>query len=97
MADLQTDERRGLEAQQVLSTPIYVEAWEIIKSRIVEQLENADLPADRRQRLNDLLVAHRKARQYMEQVVVTGKMASDEIDRQASLAQRLGEKMRRVI
>lgn len=97
MADLQTDERRGIEAQQILASPIYAEAWEGIKSRIVEQLENADIPADRRQRLNDLLIAHRKAKQYMEQVVATGKMAEMEIERQATLAQRLGERMRRVI
>lgn len=87
--DLQSDERRGEDARRILDDAIYREAWELIRNRIIEQLEHADIPEDRRGRLNDLLIAHKKARQYMEQVLVTGTLAATEIDRQASLTERM--------
>ena len=51
------EQRRGARAQQVLGHEIYVEAYEAIRARLLSMLESADLPADKRQRLNDLLVA----------------------------------------
>jgi hypothetical protein len=89
------EERRGHEAQQILSNPIYRESWEAIKDRIVQQLTSADLPDDKRKRLNDLLVSHAKAKQYMEQVVVSGKMAVQEIEKQRGLVERMTERARR--
>lgn len=96
MANLRQEELRGAEAKQILDSEIYQEAYAAIRDRIVGQLEGADLPDDRRKKLNDLLVAHKKARQYMESVLMTGTMAGMEIDRQASLAERAAAQMKRV-
>lgn len=88
------EERRGAEAQHILDNAVYKEAWAAIRDRIVGQLEQADTPADQRQRLNDLLIAHRKAKQYMEQVMHSGTMAAQEIERQTTLRERVKERIR---
>ena len=87
--DLQQDIMRASQAKQVLTAPIYRESWEEVRRRIVEQLESAEVAPERRARLNDLLVAHKKARQYLEQVMNTGKLAELEINRRLSLVQRI--------
>ena len=53
----------------------------MIRDRIVSQLEMADTSDEQRRRLNDLLIAHRKARQYIEQVMVSGKMANQQMEK----------------
>lgn len=83
------EERRGLEAQQVLQNGIYKEAYSAIRDNIVTQLSLADLADERRKRLNDLLVALGKVEGYMRQVMVSGTMAAQEIERQRSLAERV--------
>lgn len=83
------EERRGLEAQQVLQNGIYKEAYSALRDNIVTQLSLADLADERRKRLNDLLVALGKVEGYMRQVMVSGTMAAQEIERQRSLAERV--------
>ncbi len=93
----QDEQRRGAEARQVLENALYRESWEKIRDTIVSQLEQADLAPERRIRLNDLLVSHRKARQWLELVMQTGQLAGQEIERQSSLTQRGMDALRRVI
>jgi hypothetical protein len=88
------EQRRGARAQQVLGHEIYVEAYEAIRARLVSMLESADLPADKRQRLNDLLVAQSQHRRYMEQIMVGGKMAAEQIERDRTFAERVKDKIR---
>lgn len=88
------EERRGLEAQQVLQNGIYKEAYQAIRDNIVTQLSLADLADDRRKRLNDLLVALGKVEGYMRQVMVSGTMAAQEIERQRTLAERVRGRFR---
>ena len=88
------EERRGLEAQQVLQNGIYKEAYQAIRDNIVTQLSLADLADDRRKRLNDLLVALGKVEGYMRQVMVSGTMAAQEIERQRTLAERVRGRVR---
>ena len=90
------EQRRGARAQQVLGHEIYAEAYEAIRARLVSMLESADLPADKRQRLNDLLVAQAQHRRYMEQVIVGGKMAAEQIERDRTFAERVRDKVRSV-
>jgi len=73
--------RRGENASAVLRSDVYQEAWAMIRDRIVSQLEMADTSDEQRRRLNDLLIAHRKARQYIEQVMVSGKMANQQMEK----------------
>ncbi len=82
---LREQEMRGEEARRILEHPVYIEAWTAIRDRIVAQLESADLPADKRQKLNDLLIANSKAQKYMAMVLTTGTMAAMEINRQTLL------------
>ena len=89
--NLEQEERRGEEAKYLLLNPLLVEAFATIESRIVDQLSQADTGAERRARLNDLLIANRKVRQYLEQVVATGTMAAMERE---SIASRVARKFR---
>ena len=85
----QEEERRGLEAQVVLENGIYKESYKVIRDNIVAQLSLADLADDKRQRLNNLLVALAKVEQYMKQVMVSGTMAAMQIERERTLAERI--------
>ena len=87
--NLQADTIRGEEARRVLQSEVYKEAYAAVRERLVAQLESADIPAERRQRIVDLLVAHKVVNRYMEQMMVTGTMAEMEIDRQQSLSQKM--------
>lgn len=91
----QQEEARGEEARRIVEHPIYIEAWTAIRDRIVSQLESADLPNDKRTKLNDLLVAHNAAQRYMRSVLTTGTMAALEINRQATLAERAADRLKR--
>lgn len=83
------EERRGAEARQILEHPIYREAYSAIQERIVGQLALADTPDETRKRLNDLLIALNKVRVYMEQVALSGAMATQEIERKRTLRDRI--------
>lgn len=88
--NLDLDERRGEEAQRVLSAPIYKEAFAVIEERLIGQLAVIEILPARAEYLRQLLVANRKIRAYLEQVMVTGEMA----EQQKSLIQRAKEKVR---
>ena len=81
--------RRAGEAKQVLNSPIYKEAFSTIQQSIVNQLSLADTPKDRRDKLNDLLVALAKVRVYMEQVMVSGNLAETDLERKRTMAERI--------
>lgn len=92
---LRDEEARGEEARRILENEVYVEAWAAIRDRIVAQLESADLSPEKRQKLNDLLVAHSAAQKYMRSVLTTGTMAAMEINRQRTLAEKASERVKR--
>jgi len=86
--------QRGGRAQRVLGDEIYKEAFDTIQARIVGLLAQSETIGEQRERLNALLVAHNKIKQYMEQVALGGKMAAEQIERERTLAERM---LRRVI
>ena len=88
--------QRSGDAQQVLDNPIYRESYEMIERNIVSQLRLADLDPARRVRLNDLLVALAKARTYIEQVMLTGKMEAQEMERERTRLEKMREGFRKV-
>lgn len=81
--------QRGNEARRVLHDRIYLEAYETIRERIVQQLAQVETDDAKRGRLNSLLIAHEAVRRYMEQVMLTGKMAAAQIERDKTLAERM--------
>jgi flagellar assembly factor FliW len=80
---------RGHKAQRVLKDEMYLEAFSAIQDRIVGLLAMAETTGDQRANLNALLVAHNKVKQYMEQAVLGGKMAAEQIERERTLADRI--------
>lgn len=83
------EQRRGAEVSQILNHPIYREAFAAIQERIVSQLALADTPDERRKRLNDLLIALHKVQGYLTQVMTSGVMAAQEIEKNRSLRDRI--------
>lgn len=88
------EQRRGSLARQVLGSPIYQEAYTVIRDRVVQQLSHAELAPDKRARLNDLLVALSSVHKYMENVLDGGKMAAEQIERDRTFAERVKDKIR---
>ena len=90
------EQRRGARAKQVLEHELYVEAYEAIRVRLTSMLEMADLPADKRERVNNLLIAQAQHRKYMENIVASGRMAAEIIERDRTFAERVRDKIRSV-
>lgn len=88
--------QRGHEAQRVLGDRIYNEAYTAIRERIVQQLAQVELDDAKRARLNNLLIAHETVRRYMENVMQSGKLAAQQIERDRTFAERMRDKIRSV-
>lgn len=89
--DLDQEIRRAEEAQRILAAPIYAEARKVIEERIVNELATIEITKERAEYLRMLLVMGRKYHGYLEQVLVTGKMA----EQQKSLMERVKDKLPR--
>lgn len=85
---------RAAKAQRVLADDMYNEAYSVIRDRIVQQLSQAETAGEKRERLNALLVSLETVRRYMEQVVISGKMAAQQIERDRTFTERVGAKIR---
>ena len=90
MADTSLEIRRGEEAHRILSAEIYKEAFAQIEQRLISQLAVIEITPERAEYVRQLLVANRKIRSYLEQVLLTGKMAEE----QQSLMERVKAKAR---
>lgn len=88
--------RRGNRARNILGDEIYTEAYQAIRDRIWTQLAQAECPADRRERLNSLAIALDTVKRYMEQVMQSGKMAAEQIERDRTFTERMRDKIRSV-
>jgi hypothetical protein len=88
---------RGRNAKRVLDDAMYQEAYSIVRERIVSQLSQAETVGEKRDRLNSLLVALSTVQRYMEQVALGGRMAAEQIERDRTMGERIGERLRRAI
>jgi hypothetical protein len=88
---------RGRNAARVLNDTTYLEAYATVRERIVAQLSQAETLGDKRDRLNSLLVALFTVQRYMEQVVMGGKMAAEQIERERTLAERVSDRLNRIL
>ncbi len=66
--------RRAEEARSIIGRPVFKEAYAMIEERLVNELAKADIDPKRAEYVRTLLVAHRKVRGYLEQVMQTGQM-----------------------
>ncbi len=82
-------ERRGEEAKRLLGEELYKESWVALREQIVVRLESEELTNDQRLELVNLLRQHRRAKRYLEQVMVTGTMVAMEEQRKRSIADRI--------
>lgn len=89
--------RRGRHARNVLEDEVYREAYDAVRDRIVSQLSLAETVGDKRERLNTLLVALATVQRYMEQVMLTGKMAAEQIERDKRFTERVIDRVRTVV
>ena len=80
--------KRAAEAQRILNEPIYQEAWQVTRAKIVSRLEADDLPEVDRKHLNYLLVALKRVQHHLETVMIAGKEAAREIDRKQTMLER---------
>lgn len=88
--------RRGRRARNVLDDEVYREAYEAVRDRIVSQLSLAETVDDKRERLNSLLVALATVQRYMEQVMLTGKMAAEQIERDRKFSERVLDRIKAI-
>jgi hypothetical protein len=82
-------ERRGEEARRILHDSIYVEAFQALEQRWISEMAQQEIDPKRAEYLRTLIVAGRKHRQYMEQVMHSGTIAAKDIERKRSLRDRM--------
>jgi len=87
---------RSGRAQRVLNDDIYNEAYTVIRERIIQQLSMAETTGEKRERLNGLLVSLETVRRYMEQIMISGKMAAQQIERDKTFSERVGDRLRSI-
>lgn len=78
------DVARGIEAERILQNALYQEAFSAIEGHIVGQLSLAETSQERANYLRSLLIANRKVKGYLQQVMVTGKFAEQEEQRKTA-------------
>ncbi len=90
------DIQRGNDAAYILHSDVYKEAFQMIETRLVSELAHIEIPTTRAEYIRSLLIANRKIRGYLEQVMTTGKMVEMEVERK-SLLQRAKEGVRSMV
>lgn len=74
--------RRGEEARRLLNDPLMVEAFAKVEEALIARIKQVDVGATEAQR--NLIVTLQllgKVKQYLEQTIITGKMAAMENER----------------
>lgn len=91
---LQRDAERGQMAEDVLRNPVYADAYGQIEQEIYKRWREAEKPEDR-EHLHRLTKALSALRVTLESTMRSGKIAAKELQRQASVADRIGSALRR--
>lgn len=85
--DRELEIRRGEEAQRILESALYKEAFAAIEERLIAQLAQIEITKERAEYMRQLLVANRKIRGYLANVMTTGEMAT--LDETKSFASKV--------
>jgi hypothetical protein len=83
------EEARGEDARTVLNNLIYKEAYSQIEANIVRQMASASTTPEQGEDYRKLLIALRKVRNYMEQVLATGTMVAMQEERKRTWAETI--------
>lgn len=70
-------ERRGDEAAFIVRHPIFQEAFKMLEDKFVTELSHAEITRERAEYVRTLLVANRKVKGYLEQVMLTGQLEAE--------------------
>jgi len=87
------DVQRGLLAQSVLDNTVYIDSYGVVEQEIIRSWRDARNAQDREQ-LHQMLLMLGKARNALESVMRSGKLAQDAIIQKRNLLQRAGAKLR---
>lgn len=90
---LENEAERGRLAEEVLNNPVYAEAYQLIEKGITDQWRQSRDEKEREQ-LHQLLRMLDKARNVVETTMREGRVAQDKLAQRASLAQRIGQRLR---
>jgi hypothetical protein len=81
MANLYKEREQGQAAEQILGNPVWAEAWEAYRARILEEIEAA--PSNGQEHvmhLKRLLAAATSARAHMTRIMKEGAVAAKMIE-----------------
>jgi hypothetical protein len=79
MNDLE-HKRRGEDAQRIIDSPLWAEAWEAYRTRLLHLMETADSSAQEQlMQAKRLLTAGTAAKAYLERLIVDGKVSAESI------------------
>lgn len=89
-----TDEsRRGEEAQRILSSAVYKDAWSAYEAILLQILANADTTRERAEEVRGWLIAARKARGHLERIVKEGVLAEAQIKQEEARKRNLAARI----
>lgn len=78
---LDTQVRRGEQAARILSEPLVVEAFELIRANLVDKFfDTKESDSELRERVFRMNLACREFERYFREIIESGKMASFEIE-----------------
>ena len=86
---LEREADRGRLADDVLRNPVYAESYDLIEQEITRKWRDSK-DRDEREQLHQLLRMLAKARTVLESTMRSGKVASSELKRKRTLAERAG-------
>lgn len=90
---LGADTERGRLALDVLNNTVYAEAYAQIEEEITRKWRDSR-DKDEREQLHQLLLMLTKVQRALETTMRSGKVASAELSRRASLPERIGRTLR---
>lgn len=90
---LEQDEERGRLADEVLKNRVYAESFSLIEQEMT-RLWRESRDKDEREQLHQLLRMLDKSRSILESTMRSGRVASDELRKRRSLAERIGTRLR---
>ena len=79
-----TDEealRRARDAQQIIDSPLWIEAWDLYRSRLIQVIESCQSDnVEQVMHAKRMLFAGSAARKHLEAVMADGKLAAKDIE-----------------
>lgn len=90
----ETEAKRGLRAEEVLTNEVYVEAYRLLEQEVISKWR-ASRNQDEREQLHQLLLMLGKVQNALETVMRTGQLAQAELDRKRTRAEQIGDVLNR--